>query len=349
MQVGLYGAWWALDYGDMKQMQTSNQFDKPGNEERPLVTFFLFAYNQEKYIADACKAALAQTYSPLEIIFSDDCSSDRTFELMEKTVQNYVGSHKIKLNKNRENLGLINHVNRSFELSMGDLIVAAAGDDISVPERVQCLADVYTRNERRPLVIHSSATKIDDLNVALGTFIPPVIDCSMTLAELAACRSLYIGATGAWSKVLYTEFGPILFADAYEDLVLGFRAAIKDSLFYVDKPLIRYRVGIGLSAKIVMPIIKVRARIAIRRKYLKIVHDVYAQRLRDLGKLSELDKDGTLRAILVRNINTQNKKILFYSSPAFLIMHIFSKDFITTIRSLGSEIKYLFGFTSYTA
>ena len=44
----------------------------PGKEDRPLVTFFLFAYNQEKYIEEACRAALAQTYSPLEIIFSED-------------------------------------------------------------------------------------------------------------------------------------------------------------------------------------------------------------------------------------------------------------------------------------
>ena len=349
MQDRVYGARWALDYGSIKEMHETNELKNSSQNDRLLVTFFLFSYNQEKYIEEACKAALAQTYAPLEIIFSDDCSFDRTFELIEKVVQDYVGPHKIKLNRNQKNLGLIGHVNKSFEISSGDLIVAAAGDDISVPERVQCLADAYVRNERKPLVIHSNATKIDDLNTTQGAFVPPVIDCPMNLAELAACRSLYIGATGAWSKALYTDFGPILFTDAYEDLVLGFRAAIKDSLLYLDKPLVRYRVNVGLSAKTVIPVLKIKARIAIRIKHLKNAHDVYAQRLNDLSKVSELDKDRSIRAMLIRNINSRNKKILFYRNPFFLFLHVFSKDFIGTIRSLISEIKYLFGLINYSA
>ena len=52
--------------------------------ERPLVTFALFAYNQENYIRAAVEGAFAQTYQPLEIILSDDCSKDRTFEIMQR-------------------------------------------------------------------------------------------------------------------------------------------------------------------------------------------------------------------------------------------------------------------------
>ena len=52
--------------------------------DRPLVTFALFAYNQEQYIREAIEGAFAQTYQPLEIILSDDCSTDRTFEIMRE-------------------------------------------------------------------------------------------------------------------------------------------------------------------------------------------------------------------------------------------------------------------------
>jgi glycosyltransferase involved in cell wall biosynthesis len=50
-------------------------------EERPLITFALFAYNQEQFIAEAVQGALSQTYSPLEIILSD-WSADSTFHVM---------------------------------------------------------------------------------------------------------------------------------------------------------------------------------------------------------------------------------------------------------------------------
>jgi len=48
---------------------------------KPLITFALFAYNQERFIREAVQGAFSQTYSPLEIIMSDDCSKDRTFDI----------------------------------------------------------------------------------------------------------------------------------------------------------------------------------------------------------------------------------------------------------------------------
>ena len=51
---------------------------------KPLISFLLLTYNQENYIQDAINGALAQTYSPLEIIISDDCSTDGTYKKIEE-------------------------------------------------------------------------------------------------------------------------------------------------------------------------------------------------------------------------------------------------------------------------
>jgi glycosyltransferase involved in cell wall biosynthesis len=64
----------------------------------PLVSFIVVAYNQDKYIKEAVLGAFSQTYQPLEIILSDDGSSDLTFEIMQDMVEKYVGPHKIILN-----------------------------------------------------------------------------------------------------------------------------------------------------------------------------------------------------------------------------------------------------------
>ena len=113
---------------------------------RPLVTFALVAYNQERYIREAVEGALAQTYEPLEVILSDDCSTDRTFALMEQLAQDYVGPHRIVLNRNATNLGLCGHVNRVFSLATADVVVLAAGDDVSLPNRVSDTADILTQH-----------------------------------------------------------------------------------------------------------------------------------------------------------------------------------------------------------
>lgn len=113
--------------------------------EKPLVTFSLFAYNQEKYIREAVEAAFAQTYEPLEIILSDDCSTDNTFSIMNMLARAYVGPHKIIVRQTEKNIGTLAHVVDVANISKGAIIVLAAGDDISKPERTKCLVGHWIR------------------------------------------------------------------------------------------------------------------------------------------------------------------------------------------------------------
>ena len=55
--------------------------------DRPVLTFAVVSCNQEQFVREAVEAALAQTYSPLEIILSDDCSDDRSFEIMQEMAE----------------------------------------------------------------------------------------------------------------------------------------------------------------------------------------------------------------------------------------------------------------------
>src|SRR5690554_5258536 len=110
--------------------------------ERPLVTFALFAYNQEKYIREAIEGAFSQTYEPLEIILSDDCSTDRTFEIMQQMAADYEGRHNVILRRSSENRGLGLHIQDVAALAHGRFIVVAAGDDVSLPPRTTTLIDI---------------------------------------------------------------------------------------------------------------------------------------------------------------------------------------------------------------
>ena len=65
----------------------------------PLVTIFVAAYNQQDYIAEAIQGAFAQTYSPLEVILSDDGSHDDTFEIMKAMAADYRGPHTVIVNR----------------------------------------------------------------------------------------------------------------------------------------------------------------------------------------------------------------------------------------------------------
>lgn len=107
-------------------------------DNKPLVSYVLTAYNIENFIEESVKCAFSQTYSPLQIVISDDCSTDRTFEIIQKLASEYTGPHKIVLNRNQVNMGISQHMSKAYiDLADGEIIIAAHGDDISVPERTE--------------------------------------------------------------------------------------------------------------------------------------------------------------------------------------------------------------------
>ena len=79
-------------------------------EEYPLATLLVLFYKHQKFVEDTVAGALSQTYPNLEIIFSDDNSPDGTFDILKKAVEGYKGPHKVILNRNERNLGLVPHV-----------------------------------------------------------------------------------------------------------------------------------------------------------------------------------------------------------------------------------------------
>ena len=52
----------------------------------PKVSFLLLCYNQERFVKDAVQGALDQDYANIEIIISDDASSDSTMEIINEVV-----------------------------------------------------------------------------------------------------------------------------------------------------------------------------------------------------------------------------------------------------------------------
>ncbi len=206
-----------------------------------LVTFALFAYNQEQFIREAVRGALAQTYSPLEIILSDDCSADRTFEFIKQEVSGYRGPHKIRLNRNPQNIGFGAHINLVMEMAEGQLIVAAAGDDISLPGRVEKLFAAYDSSNGKALSLYSNATVINGEGERAGPYLAGRGPDRLSARWMAERFSATLGCAQAWDRRLFDLFGPILKEVFNEDMVIPFRAALIGEIEYIDEPLVLYR------------------------------------------------------------------------------------------------------------
>lgn len=211
--------------------------------EKPLVTFALFAYNQEKYIREAVEGAFSQTYEPLEIILSDDCSSDRTFEIMQEMVAAYEGPHRVRMRRSEKNAGLAEHINSVAKIVNGDIVVVAAGDDVSIKNRVDILAQTF-RSDPTAFAVLSNYSCIPEA-AALSGNRNPSSDPVTPTEILANGGGVQIGATYAYRRPCFTWPANLPDWLQCEDRLLPFRASLLGRVRYVDNILIRYRISVS--------------------------------------------------------------------------------------------------------
>ncbi|MDR3569104.1 MAG: glycosyltransferase [Syntrophobacteraceae bacterium] len=267
---------------------------------RPLFTFALFAYNQEGFINDAVRGALSQTYSPLEIILSDDCSTDGTFAVMQEMASNYKGAHHIVLNRNPQNLGPAGHLNKIIRMSTGELIVFAEGDDTSLPERTAAIYGAWESSGRPAISIYSDYLVIDKSgalwnseNQAKGECGPPFqVERGDLLEFLATWRPMINGCTHACSRRLLQHFGELPRCLKYADIVFAFRSLGINGLLHVNRPLVKYRRhDNNFSFHAADDTLDQKSFAAYDAKRMDLLHGLalsYETMIRDMGALGEI-------------------------------------------------------------
>ncbi|HWH81512.1 MAG TPA: glycosyltransferase [Burkholderiaceae bacterium] len=216
------------------------------NDDAPLVSVLLMAYQQQATIADAIRGALAQTYSPLEIVISDDASSDATWAEIERAVAGYAGPHLLVLNRNAANLGIGAHLNHLVALSHGELLVVAAGDDVSLPQRCARLVDAWRAADRKPDLIASALVDLDAAGNTHATIMPSDLASYRGAADWVARPPFVVGAAQAWTRRVFEQFGPLPPGSVAEDRLMVLRAILAGGALTLPEPLVQYRRG-GLS------------------------------------------------------------------------------------------------------
>lgn len=93
----------------------------------PKISVLVITYNQEDVISRAIDSLLCQRDYIFEICVSDDCSKDKTWELLQKYSNDNPGL--FKLNRNEPNSGIFENIEKVWEMSSGDILYLMAGDD----------------------------------------------------------------------------------------------------------------------------------------------------------------------------------------------------------------------------
>lgn len=126
---------------------------------QPLVTVAIITYNSSKYVIEALESVKAQTYSNIELVVSDDASTDCTVELckdwLETNKDRFVHARLITVERNT---GIAANCNRAIKAAQGEWIKSLAGDDALLPD---CIEMYMTYAEQHPdcSLLHSKAVR----------------------------------------------------------------------------------------------------------------------------------------------------------------------------------------------
>ena len=93
----------------------------------PRLSVLIITYKQENLVKRAIDSLLAQKDYVYEICVSDDCSPDKTWDVLQEYDRQYPGL--FKLNRNEPNLGIFANFEKTWTMPTGDLVYSLAGDD----------------------------------------------------------------------------------------------------------------------------------------------------------------------------------------------------------------------------
>jgi len=112
------------------------------------VSVIIPTYNQQDFIRETIESVIAQTYPQLEIIITDDGSSDRTVAIVQEYADAIPG--KFILVTSPRNTGIANNMNRGLAAHTGEYIAWLGGDDLMLPDKISKQVELMTN---RPDVV----------------------------------------------------------------------------------------------------------------------------------------------------------------------------------------------------
>jgi len=211
-----------------------------------LVSVAMATYNGENFIAAQLDSIIQQTHKNIEIVITDDASSDKTVQI----IKNFQGKYPlIQLFINNVNSGITKTFEHSFKNCKGDFIAIADQDDIWELNKIETLLNEIGNED----AIYSNSLLIDKKGQSLHK----------EFKSLMHLQSYYDGAPFLMGNcvpghtiLMKADFAKMIIPLPCEmmfDRWISFCAASNNGIKYVDKPLVQYRqhesnaVGVGKS------------------------------------------------------------------------------------------------------
>ena len=220
---------------------------------KPLVSILVPSYNHERYVIECLESIKGLDYDKLELIVSDDCSSDGTFALVE----DWAGTNGCRFQRTlvvrqEKNLGIVGNLRFLFNSARGDYLAYIASDDMFMKSAISCRVEIFQKNRNIDAVFGNAQNISVDGAVINKEHIPKRIARELLSSKLLLASLLLKFSAAGPAMMLRREavlekgsLGPLPIDLRIEDLYIYIRMASRGKLRFVNSVVSKYRSGPG--------------------------------------------------------------------------------------------------------
>lgn len=208
------------------------------------IDILLATYNGEKYIEEQIESILNQTYKNINLIISDDCSTDNTRKILTEYTQK---DKRITVYFQNENQGYIKNFEFLLKQVKNPYYMLSDQDDVWLPEKVE--KSIKTLKEKNVDFVFGDLEVVDqNLNTIYSSF----GDFMLLNRKIKRCINSYklnylyncvTGCTILGKSSFIKEILPIPSKSKYvvHDYWMGLIMSLKGKIAYIPEKYIKYR------------------------------------------------------------------------------------------------------------
>jgi len=203
--------------------------------DQALISIPILTCNGKNYLREQLDSIYSQTYTNIEVLAFDDCSSDGTVDILKE----YHRTHGLQYTVNPTNLGFLTNAQRALEACHGDLIAPCDQDDIWKPEKIETLFEHIGDS----LLIYADSSTMDEDGTKYSDHY--FADRCNTIEGSNPLNFLFGNSVSShamlFKKELLKHVLPIPKALYYHDWWIAFVAASVGTISFYPDPLVFYR------------------------------------------------------------------------------------------------------------
>jgi Glycosyltransferases involved in cell wall biogenesis len=200
------------------------------------VSFIITAYNNRNFVSECVRSCLEQTYSNIEVVITDDGSTDDSHNIL---LSEFGLNPAVKILKFEKNSGKVSGFNNSFAHTTGEFIAVIGADDINYPDRIE--RQLMALENHNLTYIDANMDKVDECGKLLESMCVRRKNGHCYTLEELVINPCISGNTLLFRRSAGQPFFPMDARLSHEDHWLPIMLAYQGQGMFLDKAVIRYR------------------------------------------------------------------------------------------------------------